>query len=119
MINEAKKAIIICDDGVSNRGTVANIIVCDEKGTQGIILPENQLLWDCTNFVVSIGDRFDNGVFSHPDGTNADIYKSPEQIQIDSLAIENDNIKAQNADLAEALLQLQYEKEIENMGGNL
>ena len=51
-----RKAII-------ENGTVINIIETGSNGINGIQLPINQTLWDCTQYAVGIGDKFIDGVF--------------------------------------------------------
>lgn len=54
---------IIQKNGTSSTGEVINIIECTETSTFGMILPEGQFLWDCTDFSVSLGDIFIDGIF--------------------------------------------------------
>ena len=63
-MTEFKKAIILLDEGKQNEGEVINIIICDQRGMQGLRLPANQTLWDCTQWAVTIGDRWEDGVFT-------------------------------------------------------
>ena len=51
-----RKAII-------ENGIVINIIETGNNGVNGIQLPLNQILWDCTQYAVGIGDKFIDGVF--------------------------------------------------------
>lgn len=51
-----RKAII-------ENGVVINIIETGNNGVNGIQLPLNQILWDCTQYAVGIGDKFIDGVF--------------------------------------------------------
>lgn len=51
-----RKAII-------ENGVVINIIETGSNGINGIQLPLNQILWDCTQYAVGIGDKFIDGVF--------------------------------------------------------
>ena len=68
-MTEFKKAIILLDEGKQNEGEVINIIICDQRGMQGLRLPANQTLWDCTQWAVTIGDRWE-GVFTAGGRTN-------------------------------------------------
>ena len=51
-----RKAII-------ENGIVINIIETGSNGINGIQLPLNQILWDCTQYAVGIGDKFVDGTF--------------------------------------------------------
>ena len=95
VINEEKKAIILLDQGCQNKGTVVNIIICNENGIKGLILSNDQTLWDCSNYVVELGDKWEDGIFSKPEGEPCDRYESPEQQQINSLQEEKEKIKAE------------------------
>lgn len=64
-----KLAIIALDEGSMTAGTVANIIEVTADTALGITLPLDQLSWDCSNTSVSIGDRWEDGVFSRPNRT--------------------------------------------------
>lgn len=64
-----KLAIIALDEGSMTAGTVANIIEVTADTAMGITLPFGQLSWDCSNTSVSIGDRWEDGVFSRPNRT--------------------------------------------------
>ena len=59
-----KLAIIALDEGSMTAGTVANIIEVTADTAMGITLPFGQLSWDCGQFPVAIGDRWEDGVFS-------------------------------------------------------
>ena len=52
-----KKAII-------ENGKVINIIECSDEGLKGLRFPLGQLVWDCNNYPVAIGDDFNDGVFT-------------------------------------------------------
>lgn len=58
-----KKAIIQGKDGGTSTGEVINIIECTADSTLGMILPLGQFLWDCTDYMVALGDTFIDGVF--------------------------------------------------------
>ena len=64
-----KLAIIALDEGSMTAGTVANTIEVTADTAMGITLPFGQLSWDCSNTSVSIGDRWEDGVFSRPNRT--------------------------------------------------
>lgn len=65
----SKLAIIALDEGGQTCGTVCNIIEIASDTALGITLPLDQLSWDCSNTSVSIGDRWEDGVFSRPNRT--------------------------------------------------
>ena len=65
----SKLAIIALDEGSMTAGTVCNIIEVTADTAMGITLPLDQLSWDCSNTSVSIGDRWEDGVFSRPNRT--------------------------------------------------
>lgn len=62
-------AIIQLEAEGSTSGTVCNIIEVTADTAMGITLPLDQLSWDCSNTSVSIGDRWEDGVFSRPNRT--------------------------------------------------
>ena len=64
----SKLAIISLDEGGQTCGTVCNIIEVTADTALGITLPLDQLSWDCSNTSVSIGDRWEDGVFSRDGG---------------------------------------------------
>lgn len=71
---------------------VINIIETDENGIQGLIMPEDQTLWDCTQYAVAIGDTFNDGVF----------YRESEPVEYVPSVEENiAMVKAENAQLKE------------------
>ena len=60
----SKLAIIALDEGGQTCGTVCNIIEIASDTALGITLPLDQLSWDCGQYPVAIGDRWEDGVFS-------------------------------------------------------
>lgn len=62
-------AIIQLEAEGSTSGVVCNIIEIASDTALGITLPLDQLSWDCSNTSVSIGDRWEDGVFSRPNRT--------------------------------------------------
>lgn len=62
-------AIIQLEAEGSTSGVVCNIIEVTADTAMGITLPLDQLSWDCSNTSVSIGDRWEDGVFSRPNRT--------------------------------------------------
>lgn len=52
-----KKAVI-------ENNKVINIIEYGDHGIDGIRLPLDQILWDCTNVPIIIGDDFKDGIFT-------------------------------------------------------
>ena len=62
-------AIIQLEAEGSASGVVCNIIEVTADTALGITLPLDQLSWDCSNTSVSIGDRWEDGVFSRPNRT--------------------------------------------------
>lgn len=62
-------AIIQLEEEGSTSGVVCNIIEVTADTAMGITLPFGQLSWDCSNTSVSIGDRWEDGVFSRPNRT--------------------------------------------------
>lgn len=62
-------AIIQLEEEGSTSGVVCNIIEVTADTALGITLPLDQLSWDCSNTSVSIGDRWEDGVFSRPNRT--------------------------------------------------
>lgn len=62
-------AIIQLEAEGSASGVVCNIIEVTADTAMGITLPFGQLSWDCSNTSVSIGDRWEDGVFSRPNRT--------------------------------------------------
>lgn len=94
-MNEFKKAIILFDEGSGNKGEVINIIVCDQRGMQGLRLPANQTLWDCTQYGVAIGDRWEDGVFTR-DGEAVEPIETVEQ-QLAAFKVEQEEQNSQIA----------------------
>ena len=64
----SKLAIIALDEGSMTAGTVCNIIEIASDTAIGITLPLEQLSWDCGQYPVAIGDRWEDGVFSRDGG---------------------------------------------------
>lgn len=62
-------AIIQLEAEGATSGVVCNIIEVTADTAMGITLPLDQLSWDCSNTSVSIGDRWEDGVFSRPNRT--------------------------------------------------
>ena len=62
-------AIIQLEAEGATSGVVCNIIEIASDTALGITLPLDQLSWDCSNTSVSIGDRWEDGVFSRPNRT--------------------------------------------------
>lgn len=61
-------------------GTVANIVEVTADTAMGITLPLDQLSWDCGQFPVAIGDRWEDGVFSRDGGPLAPAPTDAEKI---------------------------------------
>ena len=57
------KAIIKLYLGSNTSGEVVNLVSCGPDGGVSLKLPHGYTLYDCTNFTVGIGDKFDSGVF--------------------------------------------------------
>ena len=64
-----KLAIIALDEGSMTAGTVDNIIDFAADTAVGLTLPLDRLSWDCGQFPVAIGDRWEDGIFSRPNRT--------------------------------------------------
>lgn len=79
-----RKAIILLDEDNRTQGEVINIIICDDRGLQGLEVPENQIIWDCSDFVVNIGDKWVNGVF-YRENEPVEQLLSREQMEIINL----------------------------------
>ena len=79
-----RKAIILLDEDNRTQGEVINIIICDDRGLQGLEVPENQIIWDCSNFAVNIGDKWVNGVF-YRENELVEVFLSKEQMEIINL----------------------------------
>lgn len=76
----SKLAIIALDEGGQTCGTVCNIIEIASDTALGITLPLDQLSWDCSNTSVSIGDRWEDGVFSRDGGPLVPVPTDAEKI---------------------------------------
>lgn len=81
---------------------VINIIETDENGIQGLIMPENQVLWDCTQYAVGIGDTFNDGVF-YRETKRVDYIPSTEE-EVAVLKAKLSEVEATNLDLMEVAL---------------
>lgn len=79
-----RKAIILLDEDNRTQGEVINIIICDDRGLQGLEIPENQIIWDCSDFAVNIGDKWVNGVF-YRENEPVEQLLSREQMEIINL----------------------------------
>ncbi len=79
-----RKAIILLDEDNRTQGEVINIIICDDRGLQGLEVPENQIIWDCSDFAVNIGDKWVNGVF-YRENEPVEQLLSREQMEIINL----------------------------------
>lgn len=93
---EQRKAVILLDDGVENRGKVINIIICSTTGILGLRMPRNQTLWDCTDFSVAIGDRFEDGIFTR------------EGVPVEHIETSQDTIAALEQQLQSVVAQVAY-----------
>ena len=91
----SKLAIIALDEGRQTCGTVCNIIEIASDTALGITLPLDQLSWDCGQYPVAIGDRWEDGVFSR-DGQPVTPVPTDAQ-RIAELAEENRVLKGQVA----------------------
>lgn len=79
-----RKAII-------ENGTVINIIETGNNGINGIQVPLNQVLWDCTQYAVDIGDKFIDGVFYRENEPVKYIPSTEEKIA--QLEVEKEQLK--------------------------
>ncbi|MEF9983934.1 MAG: hypothetical protein RR806_06385 [Oscillospiraceae bacterium] len=89
------------------------IKILELSEVRGLTFPLGQFMVDCSNDDVIVGDDFTDGKFlrNHkPVGA----YISNSQLNEKYIAIENNN-----ADLAEAVIAMQYENEIKNLGGKI
>lgn len=59
-----RKAIIQLDENSQTGGNVSNIIEMLNESVIGFQLPLGYLLWDCGEYPVAIGDRWDDGVWT-------------------------------------------------------
>lgn len=57
------KAIIKFYAGSSTSGEVVNLVACGPDGGVSLKLPDGYTLYDSTNFALSVGDKFESGVF--------------------------------------------------------
>ena len=73
-------AIIQLEAEGSTSGVVCNIIEVTTDTALGITLPLDQLSWDCSNTSVSIGDRWEDGVFSRDGGPLVPVPTDAEKI---------------------------------------
>ena len=76
----SKLAIIALDEGSMTAGSVANIIEIASDTALGINLPLDQLSWDCGQYPVAIGDRWEDGVFSRDGGPLTPVPTDAEKI---------------------------------------
>ena len=76
----SKLAIIALDEGGQTCGTVCNIIEIASDTALGITLPLDQLSWDCGQYPVAIGDRWEDGVFSRDGGPLTPVPTNAEKI---------------------------------------
>lgn len=76
----SKLAIIALDEGSMTAGTVCNIIEVTADTAMGITLPLDQLSWDCGQYPVAIGDRWEDGVFSRDGGALVPVPTDAEKI---------------------------------------
>lgn len=60
----AKKAIIALNEGSMTNGIVENLIEISSDAAIGLQLPKNRILWSCDNYPVTIGDEWNDGVFT-------------------------------------------------------
>ena len=75
-----KLAIIALDEGSMTAGTVDNIIDFAADTAVGLTLPLDRLSWDCGQFPVAIGDRWEDGVFSRDGGPLTPVPTDAEKI---------------------------------------
>ena len=68
-----KKAVI-------ENNKVVNIIECSDEGLKGLQFPIGQLVWDCGQYAVAIGDDFEDGVFSRGNENISPILTVQDQI---------------------------------------
>ena len=76
----SKLAIIALYGDSMTAGTVCNIIEIASDTAIGITLPLDQLSWDCGQYPVAIGDRWEDGVFSRDGGPLAPVPTDAEKI---------------------------------------
>ena len=76
----SKLEIIALDEGSMTAGTVCNIIEIASDTAIGITLPLEQLSWDCGQYPVAIGDRWEDGVFSRDGGPLVPVPTDAEKI---------------------------------------
>lgn len=68
---EKRIAIVHCDPGVQNTGTVENIVIAGSDRDEALAevvrarYPADYLTADCTGYSVAIGDRWQDGRFYH------------------------------------------------------
>ena len=73
-------AIIQLEEEGSTSGVVCNIIEIASDTALGITLPLDQLSWDCGQYPVAIGDRWEDGVFSRDGGPLVPVPTDAEKI---------------------------------------
>lgn len=103
-----RKAVILHKGENRSEGEVINIIECTEQGVMGLTLPEEQSLWDCTQYAVSLGDLFKDGVFYHQSEPVKRIPTLEEKLaQVDGKATaEIDDLKSRQEASESAILGL-------------
>ena len=75
-----KLAIIALDEGSMTAGTVDNTIDFASDTAVGITVPLDHLSWDCGQYPVAIGDRWEDGVFSRDGGPLVPVPTDAEKI---------------------------------------
>lgn len=90
----SKKAIILLDTNSMAAGTVENLIEMTADSAVGFVLPTSKLLWDCGQYPVAIGDRWEDGVFSREGGALVPVPTDAERIaQLEAAFRESDRLK--------------------------
>lgn len=89
------------------------IKILELSQVRGLTFPLGQFMVDCSNDDVIVGDDFADGKFSR-NGKAVGAYIDNSELNEKYLAIEKNN-----TDLAEAVLTMQYENEIKNLGGKI
>lgn len=92
-------AIIQLEAEGSTSGVVCNIIEVTADTALGITLPLDQLSWDCGQYPVAIGDRWEDGAFSRDSGPLVPVPTDAEKIA--ELEAEKTLLAAQVAALSE------------------
>lgn len=99
-----RKAIVLLNED-KTQGEVINIIICDDRGLNGLILPENQIIWDCSQYDVNVGDKWLEGVF-YRENEPVDPLLTPEQIEINYLKEQTNFLNSSTSTLESAILSL-------------